>query len=241
MVSSLPAFVSIIAIVLAAGLSTRMGKPKQTLAIDGKPMLQKVLEIFRKTKVDRAVVVLGAGEHEVRSRVRFKGEMVVFNPKYAEGMSGSLKLGLTAAGPWVEAMIVALGDQPYLSPATVDKMIRAYRRSGAPVVVPVYNGRRGNPVLFDRSTFADVMSIRGDEGARSVVEKNRRTLLEVPVSDRGVMTDIDTPADYRKATSTLRGPVNPSVKSGTVSKSSGKRPRLRQAKRAGPATSRTGR
>jgi molybdenum cofactor cytidylyltransferase len=230
MVSSLLVLRLIVAVVLAAGLSSRMGKPKQTLRIGGKSMLEKVLEVFRKSNVDAAVVVLGAREGEVRKKVGFKGEKVVYNPRYAEGMSGSLKLGLAEAGPWAEAVIVALGDQPYLSPATVNKLVKAYRDSEAPVVVPVYKGKRGNPVLFDRRTFAQIMRIRGDEGAKSIIRKNRSTLLEVMVEDEVVITDIDTPDDYREATSSSRRRSNPRVRSGSAAKRSGKRPRSRRAK-----------
>jgi molybdenum cofactor cytidylyltransferase len=230
MVSSLLVLWLIVAVVLAAGLSSRMGKPKQTLRIGGKSMLEKVLEVFRKSKVDAAVVVLGAREREVRKKVAFKGEKVVYNPRYAEGMSGSLKLGLTEAGPWAEAVIVALGDQPYITSATVNKLVKAYRDSAAPVVVPVYKGRRGNPVLFDRRIFAQIMRISGDEGAKSVIEKNRSALLEVTVEDQGVLTDIDTPDDYKEATSAPRRRLDPRIRSGRAAKSRGKRPRLPRAK-----------
>ncbi|MDA4121466.1 MAG: nucleotidyltransferase family protein [Thaumarchaeota archaeon] len=238
MVSSLLSLGLIVAVVLAAGLSSRMGRPKQTLPIRGKSMLQKVLEVFRKSRVDGVVVVLGAREREVRNKVEFKDEKVVYNPRYAEGMSGSLKLGLAEAGPWAEAVIVALGDQPYLSPSTVNRLIKAYSDSEAPVVVPVYKGRRGNPVLFDRRTFSQIMSITGDEGAKSVIKQNKNAVLEVTVEDEGVQTDIDTPDDYRKATSALGPRLIRKVKSGNVSKPHGTRPRSRQAKKAAPTRSR---
>ncbi|HEV2225824.1 MAG TPA: nucleotidyltransferase family protein [Nitrososphaerales archaeon] len=188
----------IIAIVLAAGLSTRMGRPKQTLSVSGKSMLQRVLETFRQTKVDGVVVVLGANEREVRNKVRFEKERVIVNSEYAKGMSGSLKLGLAATAHDADAVIVALADQPLLRAATVDRLIKAHLNSKASIVVPVYNGKRGNPVLFDRSLFPQIMKIQGDVGAKSVVRKNEDVVLEVSVPDEGVLIDLDTPQDYRK-------------------------------------------
>jgi len=173
-----------------------MGRPKQTLPVRGKPMLETVLEVFRRTKVDRIVVVLGAHERDVRAKVRFQSEVVVSNPRHAGGMSSSLKVGLEAAGKGADAVIVALADQPLLSAATVDKLIKAYLQSKAPVVAPIYHGVRGNPVLLDRALFPSMMKVKGDIGARAVVEENRDSLFEVPVEDAGVLVDIDTPAEY---------------------------------------------
>jgi molybdenum cofactor cytidylyltransferase len=194
----------IVAVVLAAGQSKRMGKPKQTLLLGGVPMLQKVLEVYRQTDVDRIVVVLGAGAGAVRRAVHFK-EQVVVNRGYRRGMSGSLKLGIAAA-PGADAVIVALGDQPFVSPRTVNKLIDAYRKSGARAVVPVYRGTRGNPVLLDRSLFPEIEKITGDVGGKSVIAGNEASVLEVSVRDKGVASDLDTPRDYREATSRRPGP-----------------------------------
>jgi len=185
----------IAAIVLAAGVSSRMGRPKQTLPLSGVPMLERVLEIFRKSNVGRVVVVLGANEDEVRKHVKFADELVVINPKFAEGMSSSLRFGLKHVGTEVDAVIIALGDQPFVLPTTIDKMVETYKQSGARIVIPTYQGARGNPVLFDKSVFPRIARIRGDMGAKTVVQKNAADVLEVEVPDRGVLVDIDTPSD----------------------------------------------
>jgi molybdenum cofactor cytidylyltransferase len=194
----------IAAIVLAAGTSARMGKPKQTLALSGKPMLERVLDVYRRAEVDVVFVVIGARAAQVRREVQFKKERVVLNPLYRNGMSGSLRLGLRAAEEEADAVIVALGDQPFLSPDTINRIIEVYSRTKAPVVVPVYHGVRGNPVLFDRSLFPEIKRIRGDRGAKSVVARHGDSVQEVAVEDRGVIVDIDTPSDYQKATSRRR-------------------------------------
>lgn len=189
------------AIVLAAGLSTRMGRPKLLLHVKGKPILQNVLEALSHAGVDEVVVVLGAEAVEIRKRVRFARERVVVNSAYAEGMSSSLKLGLMEVSSDSEAAVIVLGDQPFLSPSTVDKVVEAYRASGAPIVVPTQGGVRGNPVLFAKSLFPEVMRISGDAGGKSVVGRHRGRVLEVPVEDAGVLFDIDTPSDYDRASS----------------------------------------
>jgi molybdenum cofactor cytidylyltransferase len=177
-----------------------MRSPKQTLLIRGRPMLENVLDVFRKTKVDQVFVVLGAHGAEVRKKVEFKKkETVVHNPDYAKGMSSSIRAGLSAASPAADAAFIALADQPFLSPDTVDRMIGAYLGSRASIVVPVYGGRRGNPVLFDRSLFPEIMKIRGDSGAKSVVEGNEELVLEVAVEDEGVVADVDTQSEYESA------------------------------------------
>jgi len=171
-----------------------MGRPKQTLLLEGVPMLERVLETFRQSKTGKVVVVLGANAREVTSRVKFAQEVVVVNRRFAAGMSSSLKLGLEQVQDEAQAAIIALGDQPFVLSSTVDKLIDAYEESGARIVVPRYRGARGNPVLFDRSLFQQIERISGDVGAKSVVQKNEADVFEVEVADRGVLVDIDTPS-----------------------------------------------
>jgi molybdenum cofactor cytidylyltransferase len=180
-----------------------MKSPKLLLPLGGKPMLERVLRTFRRSRVDSVVVVLGAEERRARSEVEFKGERVVVNRRYSRGMSGSLKTGLRAVEGKADAVVVALGDQPFLSSGTVDRLVGAYARSGASIVLPVYRGKRGNPVLFDRRLFPELMRIEGDVGAKSVVQKHGSEVMEVVVEDRGVLLDVDTPREYDAALSSL--------------------------------------
>jgi len=194
----------IAAIVLAAGQSKRMGRPKQLLPLGRRTILGKVVQVFRESRVDRTVVVLGAGASRVRKSLKLQDETVVINSAYREGMSGSLKAGLRAVEGEADAVIIALGDQPLVSPGTVDLMIETYLRKKAAVVVPVYRGRRGNPVLFDRALFPQLEEITGDVGAKSVVMRNESNLVEAEVDDDGVAVDIDTPDDYAGVSSMKR-------------------------------------
>jgi len=107
-------------------------------------------------------------------------------------MSTSLQAGLRSLPADAEAVVVVLGDQPFVEPATIDALLDEYRRSRATIVLPTYDGRRGNPVLIDRSLFARAMELRGDVGFRAIFGQ----VAEVPVNDRGVIEDIDTIEDF---------------------------------------------
>lgn len=187
----------IAAVVLAAGTSSRMGRPKQTVRVGGVPMLERVLKNYRESRVERVVVVIGGHADEVRSAVSFRDEVVVANPRFAEGMSSSLRLGIRHVGD-ADAAIIALGDQPFVRTSTINRIVSAYESWGARIVVPTYRGDRGNPVLFDRALFPQLGRIRGDVGAKSVVQRNAKDVLEVEVRDGGILADIDTPSDLEQ-------------------------------------------
>ncbi|HYS55809.1 MAG TPA: nucleotidyltransferase family protein, partial [Thermoanaerobaculia bacterium] len=179
------------AIVLAAGQATRFGRLKQLVLLGDKPLLQHTLDNLRQSKVDDVVVVLGAQAGEIQQQIRLGKERVVINPDYANGMSTSIQAGLHAIDS--DAAIIVLGDQPFVMPETIDALIDAYRRTKPSVVVPTYNGFRGNPVLVDASLFPEMMQIRGDIGCRAIFGDH--SVTTVAVKDRGVITDIDTPED----------------------------------------------
>jgi nicotine blue oxidoreductase len=164
--------VSLAAVVLAAGASTRFGSPKQRL------LLPLVLARVRAAPVEEVVVVLGA--HEVETDVR-----VVRCPEWELGPGASLRCGLAALGPEVEAAVAVLGDGPSLAPAAVERVATAWRASGAPVVAASYGGSRGHPLLLARSAWTNIP----DEGLRG------RDVLLVPCDDLGHPGDVDRPAD----------------------------------------------
>jgi len=172
-------------------------------------MLQNVLDTLRESKVDAVVVVLGSRAREVERSLKLSRETVIVNPGFAEGMSGSLRAGLAKMEGEADAVMIVLGDQPLVAAATIDALIDTYRRTKGLVVLPVMDGRRGNPVLFDKELFPEVMRVRGDVGAKSVVMSHEDRVVEVPVDDRGILVDIDTPGDYSKVSTSgheFRGP-----------------------------------
>lgn len=182
------------AIVLAAGQATRFGECKQLALLDGKPLLQHTLDGLAQSKVDDVVVVLGAYADQIRQKIAFGKARIAINPDYAEGMSTSLQTGLRAV-PDSRAAVIVLGDQPFVASATIDGLIAEYRRKQASVVIPTYNGFRGNPVLVDASLFPEMMQIRGDIGCRAIFGDHAEGIAKIAVDDRGIITDVDTRED----------------------------------------------
>lgn len=187
------------AIVLAAGQATRFGQCKQVLRLGGKTILDHALDNLRGSKIDDIVIVLGAHADEIREKVRLlesSVERIVTNPDFASGMSTSIQAGLRALPESAEAAMIVLGDQPFVTPRTIDLLIDEYRRTRASVVVPTYDGVRGNPVIVDRSLFGEMLGIRGDVGCRAIFGEHVQSTAKVPVDDRGVLVDIDTREDF---------------------------------------------
>lgn len=191
------------AVVLAAGLSSRMGEPKPLIRLAGRSLLALVLDAVRRSRVDGIVVVLGAASERVRREVGLEGTQVVVNPEFGGGMSTSVRLGMRTAGPDANVLLFVLGDQPFVTASTLDALIDRQRATGARVVVPVYRGLRGNPVLLHRSLKGEIERITGDAGCREIVAAHIHEVVEVPVDDPGVLIDIDTAEDLRAAESVL--------------------------------------
>jgi len=182
-------------VVLAAGRSSRLGRPKQLLPLAGLPLLAHVLRSASESSLDDVVVVLGHEAPAIRGAVGDWGQRVVVNPDYAAGQSTSIRAGLAALDPATEAVLFLLGDQPGVGPATIDAVVAEYGRSRAPIVVPVYGAAVGNPVLFDRALFPELAALRGDRGARGIVRRRSDQAARVAVAG-DPPPDVDTEADY---------------------------------------------
>jgi molybdenum cofactor cytidylyltransferase len=181
------------AIVLAAGKATRFGRCKQLVLVDGKALLDRVLDNLRASKIDDIVVVLGAHAEEIGRQISLDGTRVVMNPDYAEGMSTSIQAGLRALPERAEAAMIVLGDQPFVTPRTLDLLLDEYSHVRPKAIVPTYNDVRGNPVIVSRALFGEMMTIRGDVGCRAIF--GGHDVMTLPVDDRGVTMDIDTMED----------------------------------------------
>ena len=189
---------SIGAVILAAGVSSRMGEPKQLLRLGGKTLLEQVIDNARSAAVDEIVVVLGAAAETIREQVDLSKIKVAINSSYQQGMGTSLGTGLAASDPAMNAALILLADQPFVRPATLDRICEEYRRSHAQIVIPLYNGFRGNPVLLDRSVFPEVMALNGDVGCRAIFGNHLEGIVKLPVDDVGILLDIDSKADFDK-------------------------------------------
>lgn len=187
------------AVVLAAGLSTRLGAPKQLLDLGGEPLIRRtVANAAAAGAMADVVVVTGAGAGEVAAAVQGLPCRLVHNPDYALGMSTSLRCGVAALAPDVEAAVICLGDQPLVGPAVLDALVGALAGGPATIAQPVYDGTRGNPVAFRRAHFAALLATTGDQGGRAVLAAHPEAVALVPVADARAGLDVDTWADYER-------------------------------------------
>ncbi len=186
-------------VVLAAGKATRFGTTKQLLPWKGTTMVGHVVDVALAAGLSPVVVVVGHDGERVAAAVADRPVQVVWNPEYAAGQSASVRRGVAALPASCSAALFLLADQPGITPETVRILVQAHRETLAPIVVPTYEGRRGNPVLFDRALFAEIEKITGDTGARMLFGKYRPHIVRVPVEDAAVVQDIDTPEEYARA------------------------------------------
>jgi molybdenum cofactor cytidylyltransferase len=186
-------------ILLAAGLSSRMGQPKQLLAWQGRPLVRHMAEVALASRAAGLVVVLGAGAEIAREALAGLAGPVqtVECADYASGQAASLRAGLSALPTTATAAVVLLVDMPLVGPGVVDRLIAAFEAlPNSAAVVPTYRGRRGNPVLLAARLFPELQALQGDSGARPVLEQNAAAVLSVELDDPAVIRDMDTPEAY---------------------------------------------
>ena len=184
------------AVILAAGRSSRMGEAKQLLRLGEHTVLGQVLENVRGSGVKDIVLVLGHEAEKIRERISTENLNVVINESYQQGMGTSLRAGLAALPPGVDAALIILADQPFIRPKTLGLIMDQYKRSSAQIVIPTYKGFRGNPVLLDRSVFSEVMALTGDIGCRAIFGNHLEGIVKQPVEDIGILLDLDDKADF---------------------------------------------
>lgn len=192
-------------IVLAGGTSSRLGRPKQLLVLEGRPVLQHVVDAAAGAGLDEVVVVLGHMADEIAAAISLPpGGRTCLNPRYASGQSTSLAAGLEAADPAADAAVILLGDQPRIGSSVVRAVVDRYREAGARVVRAWYGGRPAHPVLFDRSVWDDLRAVEGDRGARDLLKAHPDWESRLDAGDE-VPSDLDTWADYER----LKGGASP--------------------------------
>ena len=183
------------AIVLAAGRSTRMGTVNKLLApLDGRVMVRAVVDALEGSSVRPVVVVTGHEADRVEEALAGAGVRIVHNAEYREGLSGSMRAGLAALPNSAQAAVICLGDMPLVASKHVDKLVAAFDPAeGREICVPVFEGKRGNPVLFARRFFEEMAAVRGDVGARHLIGEYEEYVCEVAMDDRAVLVDVDSP------------------------------------------------
>ncbi|HMU39263.1 MAG TPA: molybdopterin-binding/glycosyltransferase family 2 protein [Pseudomonadota bacterium] len=199
---------SVAAVVLAAGLSARMAGQNKLLALlDGKPLVAHIVDELLKTNVRPIVVVTGHQAEQVAAAMSGRSVVLVHNPDFANGLSTSLQKGVTKLGSSIEGALFCLGDMPFVRAEHVESLVAAFEPSdGREVIVPTFDGKRGNPVLFSARFFPAIRELQGDKGAKDLIVAAQSAVCMVPLRDDGVLRDIDTQESLAETVSTPNRP-----------------------------------
>lgn len=190
----------IIAVVLSAGESSRMGRPKALLPIEGQKFIERIIRVIGQSRVGRTIVVLGHHADQLRGQIEHLPVEVVINPDYRSGQLSSLQAAIRhiSGDDRCDGMLVHLVDHPFIDVALVDALIESFFETKKMIVVPRYKGKRGHPVIFSRELFGELLNAPLDQGAKAVVNAHRQETLEIEWQDEGITLDIDTPELYRQ-------------------------------------------
>lgn len=194
---------------MAAGQARRMGCPKQLLLLGGKPAVWHVAHAACQAGLEEVLLVSGAYRQEVEGAVAGLPVRAVYNEKWQQGQSASVKQGVEQLKPEVRGVLFLLADQPLLSPSLILQMVGEYRRQAGTIIVPRCRGRIGNPVLFDLDRWRrELLGLTGDEGARRFIRQQPQEVAYVDVEEEAVFMDMDTPEEYENMCR-LWGRLNP--------------------------------
>jgi molybdenum cofactor cytidylyltransferase len=189
-------------IILAAGASVRFGQPKQLVKLRSKYLVEWVLDAALKSRLGLVVLVLGHKHQSILQALGAKGRHpkleVVINHDHQEGQSSSLKAGLAKVHKAYSSVMYLLADQPMINSNTIDRLLDRFHGSGKKICVPVFEGQRGNPTIFKRSLYEEIMMIDGDIGARDIIAENAEHVLYAKINDPLCFFDIDSPEDLKR-------------------------------------------
>jgi molybdenum cofactor cytidylyltransferase len=192
------------AVVPAAGLSTRMGQNKLLLIFKGKPLVVGVVETLLASKIDEVIVVLGHETEKVRAELEGRPVRLVHNPDYREGLSTSVRIGVNAVSPDAAGIMICLADQPLLEPEDINRIVAAFataKKVNKSIVVPFFEGERGNPVILDASLRVAILGIAGDAGCKGVIQRYPKKVYAIEMENDHVVRDVDDVEAYER----LRG------------------------------------
>lgn len=186
------------AILLAAGESKRMGELKLLLPFGTSTIIEKSIDALLSSRVNEVIVVTGCKAEEVIKRIAGKPIRIVVNPHYLQGMSTSITAGLNLIDRKAKAIMIALADQPVIDSKVIDKLLEQFRRHDKGIAIPVYQGKRGHPVVFSVKYKKELLKLEGDVGGKEIIDQHQDDVLEVPVESRGISIDIDNLNDYEQ-------------------------------------------
>jgi molybdenum cofactor cytidylyltransferase len=189
----------ICAIVLAAGRSSRMGSQKLLLPFAGKTVITHIVDQLLASVIDKVYVVVGHEPNRIAKELSGRPVTIVTNPDYESGMLSSVRVGFEALPADCETVLVALGDQPSLASEMVDNMVRSFIKSGKGILMPLYNGKRGHPIIVARHYQQEILTHYDEIGLRGLLYAHPDDIFELKVSTSSVLQDMDYPEDYRHA------------------------------------------
>jgi len=185
------------AILLAAGQAERMGQLKQLMPFGKSTIIEQTVDNLVSSAVDEIIVVVGYRAEEVTKTLAAKPIKLAINPDYEQGMSASIIAGLKCINSQAQAILIALGDQPFIDKQTINRLIEEFYKHNKGIVLPTYQGRRGHPIIFAVKYKEDLLKLKGDVGGRELIEDNPDDVLEIAVDSEGVIADINTLNDYQ--------------------------------------------
>ncbi len=184
------------AIVLAAGEARRMGKLKQLLPLSQTTIIEKTIENIVASGVDDTIVVLGYKAEEIAPRINRAPVKIMINARYQDGMSTSVITGLKAVEVEASAIMLFLADQPFIDSQVINRLLEEFKYHNKGIIIPTYRGKRGHPVIISLKYKAELLSLKGDIGAREIISRHSEDVHEVKVDAPGVTMDIDTQEEY---------------------------------------------
>jgi len=187
------------AVILSGGPSSRMGSPKALLPYQGRPFLEHLLEIISRPEIGARRVVLGADAESIAKAVPLKANEMIINAQWEKGQLSSIQAAVRKLPAGTDGMLVFLIDHPLISSALVGELIAQFYKSKKPIVLPVYEGRRGHPVIFSASLYPELLRAPLETGARAVVWAHADEVEEVPTNEEGCVLNLNDPETLNRA------------------------------------------
>jgi molybdenum cofactor cytidylyltransferase len=185
-------------ILLAAGESRRMGRPKLLLPWGKATILEKVVDNYLKAKISELIVVVGANQEAIKEMLISRPVVIVENPQYREGMGTSIGKGIHAATGQAEGYLIGLGDQPFITSDMINSLIAVFSEEHPGIAICSYKKETGHPVIFARKFRQALCNLKGDAGGRTIIRQHGEEVKYVDIGSEAIFMDIDTPDDYRK-------------------------------------------
>jgi molybdenum cofactor cytidylyltransferase len=187
------------AVILSGGASSRMGSPKALLPFQGRPFLEHLLEVTSHRNIGVRRVVLGAHAEPIAKAIDLKADEIVINEEWEKGQLSSIQAALRSLPAGTEGMLLCLIDHPLISSALVQDLIEQFYKTKSPIVLPVYDGRRGHPVIFSASLYDELLHAPPETGARAVVWAHKVEVEEVQTNEEGCVLNLNDPETLNKA------------------------------------------